>query len=486
MDWLPDLVELDNWTNTGIPAVAAVIVVLVIITSAHAAMYKRDVRAAAAWVGLIWLSPGVGAALYLLIGINRIRRRAARLRERPAAQGPPDTEGAETCAIDEAPHLAPLLTLVSRVSRFPLTAGNTIDVLRGGDEAFPHMLDAIGGATTSISLCSYIFDADASGARFADALITAHKRGVEARVIIDAIGARYSWPRSIVRTLRAGGVRCERFLPTVLPWRMPYANLRNHRKVLVVDGQTAFTGGMNIREGNVSRDGAPPTILDTHFCVRGPLVEQLQQCFVEDWRFTAGETLTGQTWFPVLQPAGDLCARVVTDGPDEDLHRLRWVLMGALDCAHERVRIVTPYFLPDPPLIAALGSAALRGVDVEIFLPEVSNLAMVQWASTATLWQVLEHGCRVWLSPPPFDHSKLMVVDGAWSFFGSSNWDPRSLRLSFELDVACHDRGLASDIEALVDGQRARARELTLADVDGRSLPVRLRDSTARLFTPYL
>jgi cardiolipin synthase len=486
LDWRTELFELDNWTNTGIPAVAAIVVVVVIVTSAHAALHKRDVRAAAAWVGLIWLSPGFGALLYLLLGINRIHRRAVRLRERPAdSSGAPD-EAADAPVTALAPHLLPLKRLVGRISRFPLTTGNAVQVLRGGDEAFPEMLRAISEASTSITLCSYIFDADAAGATFTDALVAAKQRGVEVRVLVDAVGARYSWPRSILKWLRQAGVPCARFMPTVLPWRMPYANLRNHRKLLIVDGRIAFTGGMNIREGNLSTAEGGPTILDTHFRLEGPVVEHLQQCFVEDWRFTTHEVLEGERWFPALTPSGDVLLRAITDGPDEDLLRLRWVLLGALDCAKERVRIVTPYFLPDPPLIAALGAAALRGVDVQIFLPAENNLAMVQWASTATLWQVLENGCRVWLTPPPFDHSKLMVVDGAWSFFGSSNWDPRSLRLSFELDVTSYDRSLAGQIEALIDAQRERAREITLAEVDGRSLPIRLRDSIARLFTPYL
>lgn len=157
-----------------------------------------------------------------------------------------------------------------------------------------------------------------------------------------------------------------------------------------------------------------------------------------------------------------------------------------LGSARDAVQIVTPYFLPDAALIAALNVAARRGVRVDILLPAENNLRLVQWACAAQLWQVLEHGCLVWLSPPPFDHSKLVVVDGGWALFGSANWDPRSLRLNFEFNVECYDRALAAALEEMIAGKRAAARPVTLAEMDGRPLPVKVRDGLTRLLTPYL
>ena len=147
---------------------------------------------------------------------------------------------------------------------------------------------------------------------------------------------------------------------------------------------------------------------------------------------------------------------------------------------------MTPYFLPEASLIAALNVAALRGVEVDIILPSANNLTLVKWASTAHLWQVLNRGCRVWLSPPPFDHTKLMLVDRVWVLFGSANWDPRSLRLNFEFDVECYDPELAEDLDQWMRKQRKQARQITLEEVDGRPIPIRLRDGVARLLTPYL
>jgi cardiolipin synthase len=215
-------------------------------------------------------------------------------------------------------------------------------------------------------------------------------------------------------------------------------------------------------------------------------VAHLQSAFAEDWLFTTGEDLDGPAFFPPAVSAGPVLARGIPDGPDEDFETIRWVLLGALAAARRRIRIVTPYFLPDQGLITALNVAALRGVEVDIILPERGNLPIVQWAQNAQLWQVLDHGCRVWTTPRPFDHTKAMTVDGAWSLLGSANWDPRSLRLNFELDVEAYDRRVAADLDALVDARLATAREITLHDVDQRPLPLRLRDGAARLFSPYL
>lgn len=227
-------------------------------------------------------------------------------------------------------------------------------------------------------------------------------------------------------------------------------------------------------------------IQDLHFRVEGPVVAHLQEAFAADWAFCTGELLQGERWFPAIAPAGAAPARGIADGPDEDFEKLRLTLLGALACARSSVLIVTPYFLPDAGLITVLNVTALRGVAVDIVLPEQNNLRLVQWAATALLWQVLERGCRVWLSPPPFDHSKLMVVDGTWALVGSANWDPRSLWLNFEFNLECYDPELAGRLGGMARAKIRRARQVTLEEVNGRGLVVKLRDGVARLLAPYL
>lgn len=476
-----------SYPSTFWPLVVGLLTLTVALFAAgHAVLFKRDVRAAIAWVVVISFLPLIGAVFYLIFGINRIRRRARSLRglaKRDIA--PPLQPSFRSDGCGDGDTLDALEHFLDHTVPRRLLDGNSVELLENGDIAYPAMIDAIDRAEATLAMSTYIFDNDSAGRLFRHALKRAVDRGVEVRVIIDAAGNRYSWP-SMARLLQRDGIPTARFLPPLFPGRMPFLNLRNHRKLLVVDGHVAFTGGMNIREGNLLESGSQQPVRDLHFELHGPIVHQLQDVFADDWAFSKAERLEGSHWFPELQSCGQVRARAVADGPDEDLGRLRWARLAALACSRKRVRIVTPYFLPMAGFVAALTTAARRGVEVEIVLPADNNLAVVQWASTALLWQVLEGGCKVWLTEPPFDHTKLVVVDGVWSLIGSANWDPRSFRLNFELDVECHDRALAGKLDVLIDRKIAHAHRVTLEEVDSRALPIRLRDGLARLFVPFL
>ena len=384
MDWLGQISQFWPHLAAGFHFLAA------LLASVHALLHKRDTRAATIWIGVIWLLPALGPLLYLALGVNRIRRRAVKLgvhktfsRDIPENLGEPEHDGAE--------HLKLIARVVSRVVAQPLTAGNKIEPLVNGDEAFPAMLAAIESAQKSISLCTYIFDNDASGQKFVAALERAVKRGkLQVRVLVDSAGTRYSLP-PITWKLQHAKIPFAKFLPASVftPWRVATINLRNHRKSLVVDGQIAFTGGMNIRHGNVLAAKPKSPVQDLHFRVEGPVVTQLQEAFANDWAFTTGEILDGEIWFPELKESGDVIARVITDGPDADFENARWTLLAALAEAQTSVKILTPYFLPDNALVSALNLASLRGVRVDIILPAKNNLPFVHWASRAMWWQVL-------------------------------------------------------------------------------------------------
>jgi len=482
MYWLDQLADFWPHMAAGFSLLASV------LASIHVVLNKRDPRAATLWLGVVWLLPVIGSVLYIALGVNRIRRHARSLRARLGLSDAPDRlvgDAAGESLRQEAAPVRMLARVVDRVAGRPLLSGNRMQALVNGDQAFPAMLAAIESARVSVSLASYIFDNDRSGERFVAALGRAVARRVSVRVLVDDAGVRYSFP-SIVGKLQRARVPMARFLPTLAPWRLSTVNLHNHRKLLVVDGRLGFTGGMNIREGNVLADQPRRPVQDLHFQVEGPVVRQLQEAFANDWEFSTKEDLAGPTWFPELSPCGDELARVITDGPDADFEKARWTLLAALSCAQTSVRILTPYFLPDVALITALNLAALRGVTVDIVLPGENNLPFVHWASQAMWWQVLERGCRIWLTPPPFDHSKLMIVDGQWVFLGSANWDPRSLRLNFELNVEVYGRSFAVEMERIVQHKLRFARPVALEDMDGRSIPIKLRDGVARLFSPYL
>lgn len=468
------------WAATFLSIVAAV------AAAGHAVIYKRDPRSATLWVLLIGLLPLGGSLLYLLFGINRYQRRARRLY---ASSGHP-SRAAELPEAHDAlpPELSGLAHLVGRVTGQPLTGGNRIEPLVDGEQVYPAMLAAIESARHSIAQASYIFDGRGIGAQFVEALHRAHVRGVHVRVLIDDFDARWG-RRSAYQQLKRAGVAVASFNPTLIPARLHAAHLRNHRKILVIDGTTGFTGGMNIFSPYWRPEAPEQACHDLHFRLRGPVVSHLIRCFTEDWCDTTGERLDDRFWGELpasVNEPGDSWARGIEAGPDETLDRMRWTFMGALCAARRSVRIWTPYLVPDQPMIAALSAAALRGVRIEVLTPANGDHPSVQWAARAHYWQVMEHGVRIFERLGPFDHTKLMLIDGRWCCLGSANWDARSLRLNFEFNVEVYDAALCTRLEVLFDAIRDASAVVSPAALRARPLAVQLRDGVARLFTPIL
>jgi cardiolipin synthase len=462
-----------------------------IAVTVHAALYKRNSRAVIGWVGLAWLTPIFGSIVYLCFGINRIHRAAIALGLKAnwepfqAPQILPRDQERFDYWITKHPLLLGLARVGDRVTGTPLLPGNSVEPLQNGDAAYPAMLAAIAAAKRSVALASYIFDNDRAGMKFLEALVAARARGVEVRVLIDHVGSRYSHP-SMIRRLSEAGLNVASFLPTRRPRLMRYANLRNHRKLLIVDGTVGFTGGTNIREGHWLSLQPQHPVQCLHFRVCGPVVAEMMEAFSIDWAFSTDEKLSGPAWFPELERAGEVGARGVPDGPDEDIDKINDILLGGLSAAIRRVCVVTPYFVPDDVLLGALGMTAMRGVQVDIVLPARGNIALADWASRPLLPILLRKGCRIFLTPEPFDHTKLMTVDGIWSLIGSANWDARSLRLNFEYNIECFDDTLGGRLEAMVDEKISRARPLTLQELEQLPFLIRLRNGLARLFSPYL
>jgi len=462
-------------------AFAGAVLVAALTASGHAVIYKRDSRSAAIWVLLIWVLPALGVILYALLGVNRVQRRAMRLRgqmvrHRTDPQFPPGEPGT---------HFTPLARLVGQCADRRLLPGNAVEVLIDGSRAFPAMIEAISKASQSIAFASYFFDGDGIGEEFVRALGAAAQRGVAVRVLIDDVDARFSMT-SAVKPLRAAGVTVAVFNPPLVPARLHAINLRNHRKILVVDGSVGFTGGMNVDCRYWNPDSPEQTFRDLHFRLRGPVVAHLMEVFADDWQFTTGEALRGPTWFPPVPAAGTILARGIEAGPDEAIERVRWAIIGGIDAAQRSIRVLTPYFIPDQAVIASLNAASMRGVEVDIVIPEATDLPHVRWAMYGQLWQVLDYGCRVWARPGAFDHSKLLVIDGGWTLIGSANWDARSLRLNFELNVECYSVEFGAHMDGLAQARIGTAKPVTLESINARPLPVKLRDGAARLFAPLL
>jgi len=482
---------LESLWNTGLYFVPLLVFVVNLLTTIHIILNKKNIRAAIGWVGLVWFSPGPGAVLYAIFGINRIRRRARRMFQerdemgRQRARFTVSNHRFEQHLADRGDsHLKTLNRLTGSLSHFPLTRGNRIEPLIGGKKAYDAMIESIEDADRSITFSTYIFDRDRAGMRFGEALLDAHRRGVEIRVLIDDVGGKYSF-RRMSSWLRSHQIPCELFMRSRVPWHVRYYNLRNHRKILVVDGKIGFTGGMNIREGYLPNESGE-TVQDIHFQLRGPVVHQLQQVFAEDWLFTAGERLEGPEWFSASEEEGTDFARGISDGPDEDYDSLRHTFFGAVTNAEESIRILTPYFLPDEELTTALKITARRGIDVRVLVPKVGNLRMVQWASEGHFQELVESGVRIFRSSPPFDHSKLFIVDDTWVCFGSANWDPRSLKLNFEFNVECYGELLATEVGGWFDRKQENADQVSRSEIRNWNLFTRLRNNIFRLGSPYL
>jgi len=444
----------------------------------HALLTKREVPAAIGWIGLAWLAPVLGSLLYAIFGVNRVRRRAQRLKGPVETRTPPATDGSSP----EAP-LDQLSVAITRITAGELSRGKVVAVLDCGDEAYPEMLGAIESAKSQVRLSTYIFRADNVGRKFIDTLARAHRRGVATRVLIDGFGGGFLRSPAYHR-LRNEGVPVARFLHSALPWKMPFLDLRLHKKCLIVDGAAAFIGGLNIGDENLVAHRPKAPVRDTHFRLEGMVIRQIEQQFDDDWLFATGEQPLPAAPAPWMAAEGDAPARAIVAGPDQEVDQLVLIFLSAINLARRSIRIATPYFLPAEQLITALELASLRGVDVGIVLPGENNHLLVAWASEAHIRPLLERGCHVWRSPPPFDHSKLMVIDGEWSLIGSPNWDMRSLRLNFELTVEIYDPEFAARLAAIIDSRRGRS--IALEEIDNRSFVLKLRDAAARLCMPYI
>ena len=469
--WLPAILSVaaTAWTLFGFWA------------AGHALLYKREPRSALGWILVCLLLPYIGPLIYLIFGINRISQSTHREGSFP--------DSAYRCSSADWQNATEsgdrFMQISNRVIHRPMVTGNSLATYHAGTAAYEDMQSTIQRAEQRVYLQSYIFRSDNTGKQFIKVLQAAHDRGVEVRVLIDGAGEFYSLPR-ISGLLRRAGIAHARFIPMRLLPPSLRINMRNHRKLLVVDGETSFTGGMNIGNQHVPDRRGNTSVIDTHFKLTGPIVRQLEQVFIEDWHFATGHRIEIPAPWGKHTPQGPANCRVITDGPNDDLGKLALVIQAAISASQNSVRIMTPYFLPTAEMIAALKSAALRGVKVDIILPAKSNLRYVDWATRNLLWEILRWGVNVWYQPPPFAHSKLLIVDDHYAQIGSANIDPRSLRLNFEIAVEIVADKIAGELSAHCETVIAQSRRLTLEEVDGRSLPVRFRDSVAWLFSPYL
>jgi len=456
------------------------------------------------WLFIVFTFPLLGVVLYLFFGINRLQTRGLRIRmanELVAGQrGDPMHRALSAYLAGQRRHtLAPGNPAYDDVQRMldrllpdtvPLT-GNRVELMVDGTSAYPRMLEAIRAARGTIHLQSYIFMADEAGRMLMAALHERAVAGVRVKVLYDSFGSlatvfpmflhRRAWrhPNLAVRTFSQFSLRT--------PWRV---QLRNHRKLLVVDGKVAFIGGINISQDNDARLGSRPRhIHDLHCRIGGPAVGELQFSFLRDWHYVSGEPpreLFREEHFPEHPEEGGTVVRVVASGPGQEYEATAKVFHAAVALARESLWIINPYFIPDRAFWNALAMAVARGIDVRVVVPARNNHWYVQHAIRALCRQLLPRGVRIFEKHGPFSHAKAMLVDGAWAYMGSSNCDVRSFRLNYELDFMASESGFAAALRDQLLAEMGQSREVPFAEVAAVPLPRRLLENFCSLLTPVL
>jgi cardiolipin synthase len=477
-----------------VPHVSGLAVVHAILLCAvipNILLRKREATVAVAWCLLVLFLPVLGAFFYWVFGSNqlhrRVRRKGSHRASFPLEHPPPSREATRGASEPNAPPLPvpELAHLALAVHAFPVSHGNAVTLYHDTTKAFAALLEAIAAARHHVHVEFFILRSDDTGEALLKLLAEKARAGVEVRLLYDSVGALFLKSRTVRPLVEAGG-RVRGFLPVNPVRSWVQVNLRNHRKVVVVDGQVGFTGGMNIGDEYLGRSKRFGYWRDTFLRLQGPAVAGLQRIFTEDWDFAAHEALTARAYFPELAAAGDSAVQVVESGPDQALNSVREIYFGAIVAARERLWVASPYFVPDSGLLDALRLARYRGVDVRLLCLMKPDHFLSFWASRYYWSDLLEVGGRVYQYAKGMMHSKIVLVDGRWAMVGSANMDNRSLRLNFEAGCMLHSPALVAELERQYLADLEDSVPVDPAAFAQRPFRVRLTENACRLFSPVL
>ncbi len=500
--WLSLSWDVVYWTSTALA-----------VLSIPSVLLQRRGRptSSLAWLLVLLAYAPVGLVAWWGFGryhMERKRRRHRRARARIAGRlqalhaSMPDDAARFVPQADGGPLVhARRLMLDQEVGVFPTRHGNRVQVLWEGERFYASLEEAIRGAKHHVHFQFYIWQADGTGQRFRDLLADKAREGVRVRALYDAVGGK-PVDRGFMRRLRQAGGKAAAFLPLRFLTRKVTVNFRNHRKIVVIDGRIGFIGGLNIGD-EYTRDWH-----DVALRLEGPVVDQLQEVFAEDWYFAAGEDLADPAYFgrrahgapsgrressavgPL--PAGgravhhSAVCRVIASGPDMKTNATHQACFMSITSATERIYIVTPYFVPDQAIMMALRAAAYRGVDVRLLLPSRSDLPFVQWAGRSYYDPLLEAGVRIFEYTGAVLHAKMMLFDRDWAAIGSANMDIRSFRLNFEAGCFIYSESVNAELTSAFEHDVARSVEITLEQRRASSKLNQLAEAAAHLFSPLL
>jgi len=461
-----------------------VLLLAVLATVPFVLLSRKTAQGKLGWLLALFALPWVGLVFYWLLGRDWLNRRVLRLRHaRSASLQTADRMLVSTLQkVRSTPRggvAEELLLAAEMEGMYAPYPGNEVTLLGEGPAAFGAAREAIESARDHIHVLTYIFRDDRTGRGVLERLVAAARRGVEVRLLFDALGTYWTKRRFFKPLVEAGG-RVASFLPLGRGLRNLRINLRNHRKLLIVDGLTGFTGGMNIADEYAVADGWR----DVHVRVRGPAAMGLQRVFVEDWHFATGELLDAPRYFCDVPFVGEAPVQVLTSGPDLESPAMENMFFAAIAGARKRVDLLTPYLVPSEAIEAALADAARRGRKVRVLLPATPDHRLVSLVADSVIPRLMRDGVEFW-GYPKMLHGKVLAVDDVWATLGSANMDNRSLRLNFEVNVAFPHAATAKLVRELIDTQVAVSRRLTPDDyVFG--LGGRLLRGAAGLLAPVL
>jgi cardiolipin synthase len=514
MSW-PDL--LQRYWGLLTAGIAALGPILSVVTIAWVLNTKKNSTSAVAWGLLIVFLPLLGPLLFLVFGYQHVNRPLARKRRHkklfqrrhPAARAestpaPVDWQSGQIDVLESvrekageleqskglpatpaAPGWADLCRLARRCGAFPVTSGNHVTLYHEGQPAFEAMLEAIRSAHEHIHLESFIVQPDATGRLFLDALTQKARQGVQIRLLYDAMGT-HRMSRKLLQPLWDAGGRSSLFLPLNPFRRRMQVNMRNHRKILVVDGRIGFTGGLNIGDEYVGKSPRFGFWRDTHHRIEGPAVSGLQHVFIEDWDFAANEHLPEAEYSPPPRTDGPFVVQVIESGPDRELKGIREMYFAAILRARKRVWIASPYFVPDDGLLDALCLAGYQGIDVRLlglFHPD----KWIPYFAGRYYWsEVLTAGVKVYQYTRGMMHSKVVMVDGEWASVGTANLDNRSLHLNFEVNCLHYTPRVTAELEEAFERDLHAAIRLERHVYLHRPFAGRLVENACRLLSPIL
>lgn len=388
------------------------------------------------------------------------------------------------------------LALEEAIVGSPLTTGNQVRLLQDGPATYQAMFAAIQAARDHINMETYILEDDEVGQRFARALMEKQRQGVQVNLIHDSVGT-INTPAEFFQQLQDSGIRVLEFNPvnpavTRKDWEL---NQRDHRKLLIVDGRIAFLGGINIssvysggsfKRGSRGQGDAGPAWRDTDLQVQGPVVAEFQKLFLATWEAQKGEPLPARNYFPRLESPGAQVVRAIGSAPDEPYSLIYATLLSAIGSAETSVSITNAYFVPDPQLLAALETAARRGVDVKLILPSQTDSALVFHAGRAYYDRMLRSGVKIYERDGVILHSKTALIDGVWATVGSTNLDWRSFLHNYELNAVVLGAEFGRQVQAMFEKDLAASTHITLEQWERRGIGPRLKESFARAWAYWL